>query len=321
MENIHIPVLMDPVMELLDIRPEHSYADLTAGDGGHTAEIAERLKGGLLISFDRDISALERAQARLSTFGDRIKFVHDNFKNLPAVLDRMEVSSLDGILVDLGISRYQLTTAERGFSIMNDGPLDMRMDQGQKKSAADLVNGLSAKELETILKEYGEERFARRISEAIVDRRRSGLFKTTAELAQLASRVKPKIPAYKKGIHPATQTFQALRIAVNRELEDLGVFCSKAIDRLAEGGRLLVITFHSLEDRIIKRRFQLEAGRCICFRPADMCTCHRIKRIDILTKKPIIPDEDEVRNNPAARSAKLRAVKRVKPSGKRGEVR
>ena len=312
---------MDPVMELLDIRPEHSYADLTAGDGGHTAGIAERLKGGLLISIDRDSSALERAQARLSAFGDRIRFVHDNFKNLPAVLDRMEVSSLDGILVDLGISRYQLTTAERGFSIMNEGPLDMRMDQGQKKSAADLVNGLSAKELETILKEYGEERFARRISEAIVDRRRSGLFKTTSELAQLVTRVKPKIPAYKKRIHPATQAFQALRIAVNRELEDLGIFCSEAIDRLAEGGRLLVITFHSLEDRIIKRRFQLEAGRCICFRPADMCTCHRIKRIDILTKKPIIPDEDEVRNNPAARSAKLRAVKRVKPSGNRGEVR
>ncbi len=312
---------MDPVMELLDIRPEHSYADLTAGDGGHTAGIAERLKGGLLISIDRDSSALERAQARLSAFGDRIRFVHDNFKNLPAVLDRMEVSSLDGILVDLGISRYQLTTAERGFSIMNEGPLDMRMDQGQKKSAADLVNGLSAKELETILKEYGEERFARRISEAIVDRRRSGLFKTTSELAQLVTRVKPKIPAYKKRIHPATQTFQALRIAVNRELEDLGVFCSEAIDRLAGGGRLLVITFHSLEDRIIKRRFQLEAGRCICFRPADMCTCHRIKRIAILTKKPIIPDEDEVRNNPAARSAKLRAVKRVKPSGNRGEVR
>ena len=233
----------------------------------------------------------------------------------------MEINSLDGILVDLGISRYQLTTAERGFSIMNDGPLDMRMDRGGKKSAADLVNELSAKELESIFREYGEERFARRISEAIVDRRRSGLIETTSELALLVSQAKPKIPDYKKKIHPATQTFQALRIAVNRELEGLGEFCTEAISRMAEGGRLLVITFHSLEDRIIKRRFQLEAGRCICFRPADMCTCHKIKRIEILTKKPIIPDENELRNNPAARSAKLRAVERIKESGNRGEVR
>ena len=318
---MHIPVLMDPVMELLDIRPGHSYADLTTGDGGHTAEIAERLKGGLLIACDRDSYALQRAQTRLSAFGDRIKFVHSNFKNLPSVLDKFEIKSLDGILVDLGISRYQLTTADRGFSIMNDGPLDMRMDQSEPQSAADLVNELSAKELESILKEYGEERFARRISEAIIERRRSGKISSTSELAQLVERAKPKIPAYKQRIHPATQTFQALRIAVNRELEGLETFCSTAIDRMADGGRLLFITFHSLEDRIIKKRFQLEAGRCICFKPADMCTCHRIKRIEILTKKPIIPDSDEVRNNPAARSAKLRAAKRLIQSGTGGEVR
>ncbi len=321
MENMHIPVLMDPVMELLDIRPGCSYADLTAGDGGHTAEIAERLKGGLLIACDRDTSALQRAQTRLSAFGDRIKFVQSNFKNLPSILDQWKIEILDGILVDLGISRYQLTTADRGFSIMNDGPLDMRMDQSEPLSAADLVNGLSVKELESILKEYGEERFARRISEAIVEHRRSKKISSTSELAQLVERAKPKLPAYKQRIHPATQTFQALRIAVNRELEGLETFCSTAIDRLADGGRLLFITFHSLEDRIIKKRFQLEAGRCICFKPADMCTCHRIKRIEILTKKPIIPDEDEVRSNPAARSAKLRAAKRLIQSGTGGEVR
>lgn len=312
MENVHIPVLMGPVMELLDVRPECSYADLTAGDGGHTAAIAERAKGGLLIACDQDSSALARARSRLSAFGDRIIFVHSNFKNLASVLDSMNIPFLDGILVDLGISRYQLTTAERGFSIMNDGPLDMRMDQGAEQSAADLVNRLSAKNLEKILKEYGEERSARRISEAIVERRRSGNIRTTSELAELVVKVKPKLPAYKQRIHPATQTFQALRIAVNHELEGLELFCETAIDSLSEGGRLLVISFHSLEDRIIKKQFQLEAGRCICFRPADMCTCHRVKRVEILTKKPVIPDAEELKINPAARSAKLRAVRRLK---------
>lgn len=321
MENVHIPVLMDPVMKLLDLRPDGSYADLTVGDGGHSAEIASRLDGGLLIACDQDSSALSRARTRLSDFGDRINFVHTNFKDLASVLDGMNINSLDGILVDLGISRYQLTTAERGFSIMNDGPLDMRMDQGGSQSAADLVNKLSAKDLESILKSYGEERFARRISEAIVERRRSGEIKTTSELAELVVNAKPKLPAYKQRIHPATQTFQALRIAVNHELDGLEEFCATAISRLSEGGRLLVISFHSLEDRIIKKQFQLEAGRCICFRPADMCTCHRIKRIEILTKKPIIPDEDELRINPAARSAKLRAVKRPEGSGVGGEVK
>lgn len=321
MENKHIPVLMDPVMELLDIRPGCSYADLTAGDGGHTASIASRLEAGRIIASDRDASALDRARANLSSYGDRITFVHGNFKNIFPVLDRLKVSSLDGILVDLGISRYQLTTADRGFSIMNDGPLDMRMDRSEPESAADLVNRLSAVELEAILKDFGEERFARRIANGIVERRRSKKFSTTSELADLVVRVKPKLPAYKQRIHPATQTFQALRIAVNRELEGLGEFCSEAIERLSKDGRLLIITFHSLEDRIIKRQFQLEAGRCICFKPADMCRCPRIKKIDILTRKPIIPDEDEVRNNPAARSAKLRAVKRIKEARNQGEIR
>ncbi len=321
MENVHIPVLMDPVMELLDVRPEGSYADLTAGDGGHTAAIAERLKGGRLIACDQDSSALSRARTRLSSFGDRIDFVHTDFKKLSTVLDSLNVPSLDGILVDLGISRYQLTTAERGFSIMNDGPLDMRMNQDAGQSAADLVNKLPAKSLERILKDYGEERFARRISEAIVERRRSGEIRNTSELADLVVKAKPKLPAYKQRIHPATQTFQALRIAVNHELEGLELFCATAIDRLSEGGRLLVISFHSLEDRIIKKQFQLEAGRCICFKPADMCICHRIKKVEILTRKPIIPNAEELNINPAARSAKLRAVKKLKESRNGGEIR
>ena len=320
MENIHIPVLMNPVMELLDIRPECSYADLTAGDGGHSAAIAEKLTTGTLLSLDRDADALERAKSRLSACEGKITFVHDNFKNFSAVLDRMDIGLLDGILVDLGISRYQLTTSDRGFSIMNDGPLDMRMDRRETLSAADLVNTLSAQELEGIFRNYGEERFAKRIARAIVERRRSKKFSTTSDLARLVGEAKPKIPSYKQRIHPATQAFQALRIAVNHELDGLETFCSEAIERLAEGGRLLVITFHSLEDRIIKRRFQLEAGRCICFKPADMCTCHKIKKVEILTKKPVKPEDAETAANPAARSAKLRAVKRVGPVRKGGDL-
>jgi len=312
---------MGPVIELLDLRPGCSYADLTAGDGGHTEGIAERLGEGKIIAVDRDRSALARAGERLARFGGRIRFVKDNFKNLSSIMEEAGIASLDGILVDLGISRYQLTTAERGFSIMNDGPLDMRMDRDEDPSAADLVNRLSAGDLERILRDYGEERFAARIAGAIVDQRRSGPFRTTSELAELVVKVKPRLPGYKHKIHPATQTFQALRIAVNRELEGLAEFCSEAIGKLAEGGRLLVITFHSLEDRIVKRQFQLDSGKCICFRPADMCTCPRIKKLEILTKKPITPDESEVRANPAARSAKLRAVRKLPSLRKQGDIR
>ena len=321
MNSIHVPVLMNPVMELLDIHPEGLYADLTVGDGGHSRAIAEKLTSGRLISLDRDASALERAESRLSDLSGKITFVKDNFKNIAAVLNRLEAGPLDGILVDLGISRYQLTTPGRGFSIINDGPLDMRMDREEPKSAADLVNTLTASELERIFKEYGEERFAARIARAIAERRRSRKFSTTADLARLISEVKPKLPSYKQRIHPATQSFQALRIAVNHELEGLEEFCSEAIARLAGGGRLLVITIHSLEDRIIKRCFQLAAGKCICFKPADMCSCHRIKLVEILTRKPVKPGEEEISENPASRSAKLRAVKKIKRSRQGGDLK
>lgn len=319
MENKHVPVMMNSVMELLDVRPGGSYADLTAGDGGHTAAIADLLEGGRLIACDRDGSALARARANLEAYGDRVTFIHANFKELSEILDKASIKTLDGILVDLGISRYQLTTSERGFSIMNDGPLDMRMDRGEPESAADLVNRMTAQEIAEILRDFGEERYAKKIARAIAERRRSRPFSRTSELAELVSEVKPRPPHGRQKIHPATQTFQALRIAVNHELEGLGDFCTEAIDRLSPHGRLLVITFHSLEDRIIKKRFQLEAGRCICFQPADLCSCHRIRKVEILTRKPVTPDEEEMKRNPASRSAKLRAVVKIGSSGKEGE--
>ena len=318
MEHKHTPVMMNQVLELLDVRPEGTYADLTAGDGGHAAAIAALLDKGRLVACDRDRDALERARSNLAAYGEKINFVHANFKNLSRVLENARIRTLDGVLVDLGISRYQLTAPDRGFSIMNDGPLDMRMDREEPESAADLVNSLDASELAEILRDFGEERYAKKIARAIIERRRSKPFSTTAELAELVSEVKPRTPYGKQKIHPATQTFQALRIAVNHELDGLGDFCTEAIDRLAYSGRLLVITFHSLEDRIIKKRFQIEAGRCICFQPSDLCTCPRLRKVEILTRKPITPDKDEINRNPAARSAKLRAVMKAGTSGNQG---
>lgn len=307
-DSRHIPVLADEAVDWLSVKPGGVYVDCTTGLGGHAALVLARLGGhGRLIAIDRDQEALEEAQQRLAAYRELVTFHHENFRNLPLLLHRLDLPQVDGILMDLGASRLQLTEPERGFSFREEGPLDMRMDRSQATTAADLIHQLSVDELTDLFRTYGEEPEARRIAAAIVDARRRQRIRTTQQLAQLIQSTKRRRTQH----HPATQVFQALRIAVNQELEGLDRYLDQIINFLAPGGRLVVISFHSLEDRIVKRSFQLAAGKCICFRPGDLCRCPRVQRVNILTRKPVLPAAEEVQSNPSARSAKLRAVERV----------
>jgi 16S rRNA (cytosine1402-N4)-methyltransferase len=304
----HAPVLLEESIEALRVQPGGTYVDCTVGLGGHAREILQRMEGhGLLIAMDRDPETLELARDRLSGLAENLSLYRENFKNLPLLLSNLGIASIDGCLVDLGVSRYQLTEPERGFSFREPGPLDMRLDRDQKTSAADLVQRLNVKELTDLFRRYGEEPEAARIARALVEERRQTRFRTTTELAEFIARVKKR----RSSLHPATLVFQALRIAVNQELEGLDRFLSRTIQCLSHGGRLVAISFHSLEDRIVKRTFQLEAGKCICFQPGDHCRCPRIKNVEILTRKPVTASPSELERNPSARSAKMRAVERV----------
>ena len=312
MATEHIPVLLTESLQFLEAQPGGVYVDCTVGQGGHSESILEALEGrGRLIGVDRDSAALEEARERLAGRFRNFELYHSNFKNLPLILSRLSISAIDGCLVDLGVSAIQLLSADRGFSLKESGPLDMRMDPDQKTTAAQLVNELPEEKLTDIFRRYGEEPAARKIAGAIVAARRQSRFRTTGELAALVERVKGR--HFRSRIHPATQVFQALRIEVNQELTGLGEFLEQVIDLLNPKGRLVVIAFHSLEDRIVKQVFQKEAGRCICFRPGDACTCPRVERVDLLTKKPLTPGEEETRANPRSRSAKLRAVEKRAP--------
>ena len=311
----HVPVLANEAIDLLHVQPGGTYVDCTVGLGGHSERILQELGGkGRLIALDRDKDAMSISRERLSGHLSSLEFHHDNFKNLPLILGNLGIRLIDGCLVDLGVSNYQLATSERGFSIREDGPLDMRMDLDQRLKAEDFVNRLSEKELSDIFHAYGEERQAKKIAHAIVESRRDGEFRSTRKLADFVEMVK----GGRKGsrVHPATQVFQALRIQVNQELEALDTFLSQTIALLRNGGRLVVISFHSLEDRIVKKTFQIEAGKCICFKPREACRCPRIHNVEILTRKPVIPSAAEVGGNPKARSAKLRAVQRINRSSK-----
>jgi 16S rRNA (cytosine1402-N4)-methyltransferase len=306
----HIPVLADEAIELLNVRPGGTYVDCTVGLGGHSERILLEMRGrGRLIALDRDKEAMAMTGDKLSGYLHLLDLHHDNFKNLPLVLRNLGIDSIDGCIVDLGVSSHQLSSFERGFSFREDGPLDMRMDSEQRLKAEDLVNRLSEQELSDIFRDYGEERYAKKIAHAIVGSRKEGEFRSTLELARLVEAVKGRRGGSR--IHPATQVFQALRIQVNQELEGLDTFLSQTIAHLKAGGRLVVISFHSLEDRIVKKTFQLQAGKCICFRPRELCSCPRIHKVEILTRKPVIPSEEELAKNPRARSAKLRAVERI----------
>lgn len=306
----HTSVLLEPSIEQLQIRPNGIYVDGTLGGGGHSYHIAERLtEDGRLIGIDRDEDAICAASKRLEPFTDRVTIVKNNYGNIREVLDRLEISQVDGILLDLGVSSYQLDTAERGFSYMADAPLDMRMDREESWTAWDIVNTYSEQELFRVIRDYGEDRFAKNIAKHIVKQREEKPVETTGELVKIIQGAIP-MKVQKTGGHPAKRTFQAIRIELNRELTVIDEVIDTMIDVLKPGGRLCIITFHSLEDRIVKSRFRTAENPCICPREFPVCVCGRKSKGHVVTRKPILPSETEMEENPRARSAKLRVFEK-----------
>lgn len=306
----HISVLLNEAITGLNINKDGIYVDGTLGGAGHSKEIIKRLDTGKLIGIDQDINAIKKASEELKEFKDKVIIVHNNFKNLDVVIREQNINGVDGVLLDLGVSSHQLDEGERGFSYNKDSFLDMRMDISQDLSGWDVVNSYSKKELEKIIKEYGEEKWAARIAEFIERERQLKSIDTTGELVDV---IKKAIPsgARKDGPHPAKRTFQAIRIEVNKELEILKESISKAVKLLNVGGRICVITFHSLEDRIVKETFKELSLDCICPPKMPICTCNKKKELSIITRKPILPSEKELELNPRARSAKLRIGEKV----------
>lgn len=297
-------------IEGLNIKENGIYVDCTLGGGGHSSYILKKLSPqGRLIGIDQDMDAINAAKARLNEYKN-VTYINDNFRNIKNILANLGIEKVDGILADLGVSSYQLDNAERGFSYMNDAPLDMRMNRGQQFSAYDIVNGYTAEELEKIIKNYGEEKFARRIAQFIVDRRADKKIESTFELVDI---IKAAIPAKarREGPHPAKRTFQAIRIEVNGELEILNKFVEDGVSCLGEGGRIAIITFHSLEDRIIKLKLRELANPCTCPPDFPICQCGKKPLVKVITRKPIEPTEEEVEANPRSRSAKLRIAERI----------
>ncbi len=309
-EFSHRSVLLDECIAGLDIRPDGTYIDGTAGGGGHSFSIAKSLKGGRLICIDQDSSAIEAASKRLELFGDKVTIVRNNFSKVREVCESLGVEKIDGLLLDLGVSSYQLDTAERGFSYNADAPLDMRMDNRATLDAEVIVNTYSTEELKRILYDYGEERFAPQIASAIVARRQESPIRTTAELASI---IKGAIPARARegGHHPAKRSFQAIRIEVNRELDVIEPAIRDAAKLLTKGGRIAIITFHSLEDRIVKQTFASLAEGCTCPRHFPVCVCNNKPTLKIVNKKPIVPTSEELEENPRSRSAKLRVAEKL----------
>ena len=310
-EFTHRPVLLDECIEALAIRPDGVYLDGTLGRAGHSREIVKRLTTGRLICVDRDQAALDAAEARLAGWMDKVTLVHSNFDRVADILDELGLRGADGMLFDLGVSSPQLDDASRGFSYMADAPLDMRMDRSEGLTAADVVNTWPQEELRRILQQYGEERYAPSIAAAIVRRRQERPIATTLELVEV---IKSGMPAkaLKEKQHPAKRSFQAIRIAVNDELASVDRMLQGAVPRLNRGGRLAVITFHSLEDRIVKNALAQFARGCICPPDFPVCVCGRTPDVKLTPKKPILPSEREIEENPRARSAKLRVAEKLK---------
>ncbi len=310
-ENIHASVLLNESMDFLGISETGIYVDATLGLGGHSEAILSKYPETKVIGIDQDAEALDLARKRLAKFGDRITFIHANFTALIEVLKGAGVECFDGILADLGVSSLQFDSEQRGFSFRFDAPLDMRMnaDSGDP-TVAELLATLSQDEIANVIYLYGEERFSRRIARRIVEKRENGEpVTTTKQLVELVERSVRRSP--KDKIHPATRTFQALRIAVNHEVEILEQFIRDAVDSLKIEGRFVVITFHSIEDRIVKQTLQKLSGKCFCPPRMPVCICGAKKVVEIITRKPVVPSEDETRENPRSRSAKLRAVRRI----------
>jgi len=309
MEYTHKPVLLDECIEALNIRPEGTYVDGTLGRAGHSREVAQRLTTGRLICIDRDMAAIDAARERLAPWMDRVTLVHSNFSELADVLRQAGVAGADGMLFDLGVSSPQLDDAARGFSYMQDAPLDMRMDASAPLTAREVVNEWSYEELRRILFEYGEERYAPAIAKAIVKARENAPVETTLELVDIIKGAMPAA-ALREKQHPAKRSFQAIRIAVNGELDALPPMLNAAVENLNPGGRLAVITFHSLEDRIVKRAMTDMAKGCTCPPEFPVCVCGKKPKIKVLTRKPIVSGSAELEDNARARSAKLRVAEK-----------
>lgn len=305
----HKPVLLEECLEALAVRPEGVYVDGTLGRAGHSQAILRRLTTGRLIGIDRDLAAIGAARERLADFGDRVTLVHGNFSDLGDILQNLGIVGVDGMLFDLGVSSPQLDEPQRGFSYMHDAPLDMRMDQTASLDAGAVVNTWSDEELRRVLFEYGEERYAPQIARAIVRRREDGPIRTTGELAEIIRSAMPA-KALREKQHPAKRSFQAIRIAVNDELAAIPAMLDQAVERLSPGGRLAVISFHSLEDRPVKAAMQSWARGCTCPPDFPVCVCGNKPKTRVVTRKPILPGEEELEQNPRARSAKLRVAER-----------
>lgn len=302
----HKSVLLKETIEGLNIKPEGIYVDGTLGGGGHSYEIARRLdKGGKLVGIDRDEDALRAASERLSEFSDRVKLIRGNYEDTVSILHDQGIFGADGILLDLGVSSYQFDEAERGFSYKKEAPLDMRMDRREKRTAADIINGYTESELYRIIRDYGEDRFAKNIAKHIVNERQKKPIETTTELAEI---IKHAIPARVRegGGHPAKKTFQAIRIELNRELDILSGSIEGLIDILNPGGRIAIITFHSLEDKIVKSAFKKAENPCTCPPDFPVCVCGKKSKGRVLTRKPIVSGDEELSENNRAHSAKLR---------------
>lgn len=310
MEFKHVSVLLNECLEALDIKENGIYVDCTLGGAGHSSEILKRLSNkGTLVGIDQDTDALKAAGERLKQYNN-VRYVHNNFYNIDSILEELNIPRVDGILMDLGVSSYQLDEAERGFSYMKDAPLDMRMNKDNDFSAYDVVNNYSEEELYRIIKDYGEERFAKRISNFIVNRRKEKAIETTLELVDI---IKAAIPAKARrdGPHPAKRTFQAIRIEVNSELTILNKAIEDGVNKLNEGGRMAIITFHSLEDRIVKLKFRELANPCTCPKEFPICVCGKKPLVKLVSRKAIEPSKEEVDENPRSRSAKLRVIERI----------
>lgn len=311
MEFKHIPVLFHEIMDIMAPQPGELFVDCTLGGGGHSRGFLERMgSDGRLIGIDQDTNALQAAGANLAEFGDRVTYVHSNYNNLDEILNQYAPDGVDGILFDIGVSSHQLDEKDRGFSYMQDAPLDMRMNQSQKFSAWDVVNTYSEDELHRIIKEYGEERWAKRIAKFIVEFRQDKPLETTGELVDIIKRAIPK-GAREEGSHPAKRTFQAIRIEVNDELGVLTRTISVAAKHLKNGGRLGIISFHSLEDRIVKEQFRYLASDCVCPPELPFCQCDKVAEVKILTRKPVTATKEELEANSRSKSAKFRAVQKI----------
>ena len=312
MDFKHVSVLLQETVDALAIRPDGIYVDGTLGGGGHAQAVLERLtEGGRLIGIDQDEAAIKAAGERLSRFDDQVTIVRSNYREMPQVLQSLGIAEVDGIVLDLGVSSYQLDTADRGFTYRENAPLDMRMDQRQTKTARDIVNGYSETELFRVIRDFGEDRFAKNIAKHIVMARQEKPIETTDELSEI---IRASIPARVRatGGHPSKRTFQALRIELNQELAVLQDSLDSMIDLLSDHGRLAIITFHSLEDRIVKSGFNKNEKPCTCPPSFPVCVCGKISKGRVITRKPILPTEEELLVNSRSKSAKLRVFERIK---------